>query len=343
VTPAAAFEPILERLTADTAAFFGTDRVRLTAVELHERPYSFVARMGVYRPGESSPFTYLFVKAVKVAGGDAERDRMRKRVAHEFAVTKLVFEAMKGKPDIEVVPPIACYPEHLVIATQQVVGVTMLDYVIGHASWFGRSDPRELDTAMTNTRGWLRAFQSFDSGSELVTLEWFREYVDVRLRRLVGSSGGRFREPDRQRTLAHIGDLWARIDPVHLRDVAIHADLALSNVLVAGNRIVVLDFAMTKRGSPLHDLTRLYVQIEMLGMKPHLRRRVLRNAQAALLTGFDPLLTRESDVIRLYALLHRINHYGSLILKPSSFPTSWYNLLVARQHRRWLDAELSGR
>ena len=342
MTLAAAFEPILERLTADTAAFFGIDGVRLTAVDAHERPYSFVARMGVHRPGETSPFTYLFVKAVKVSGGDDERDRMRKRVAHEFEITKLVFDAMKRQPDVEVVRPVACYPEYLVIATEQVVGVTMLDYVIGHASWFGRSSSGDLATVMANTGRWLRAFQSFDPGSGAVTLEWFRDYVDIRLRRLVARSGGRFREPDRQRTLDYINGLWPQIDTDHLREVAIHADLALTNVLVADHRIVVLDFAMAKRGGPLHDLTRLYVQIEMLGMKPHVRRAVLRQAQAALLAGFDASLTRDTPVVRLYTLLHRINHYGSLILKPSPFPTSLYNRLVARHHRRWLDSELIG-
>jgi hypothetical protein len=343
VTLAAAFESVLERLTVDTAAFFGIERVRLVPVELHERPYSFVARMGVHRAGETAPFTFLYVKAVKVAGDAAARDRMRARVAHEFDVTKLVFDAMHGQPDIDVARPVACYPEHLVIATEQVAGVTMLDYVIGHASWFGRADSGELATIMTNTGRWLRAFQSFDAGRGNVTLEWFRDYVDIRLRRLVARSGGRFREPDRQRTLEHINRLWPHVAADHLREVAIHADLALTNVLVAGRRIVVLDFAMAKRGGPLHDLTRLYAQIETLGMKPHLRRAVLRDAQDALLAGFDSSLTHDSPAIRLYVLLHRINHYGSLILKPASFPTSWYNVLVATQHRRWLDSELIGR
>ena len=343
MTPAAAFEPILERLTADTATFFGIEGVRLTPVEQHERPYSFVARMGVHRPGETVPFTYLYVKSVKVSGGHKERERMGQRVAHEFEVTKLVYDAMHLQPDVGVVRPVACYPEHLVIATEQIAGVTMLDYVIGHASWFGRRDSGELATVMANTGRWLRAFQSSDPGGGTVTLEWFRDYVDIRLRRLVDRSGGRFRELDRQQTLDHINRLWPQIGANHLNEVAIHADLALTNVLVAGRRIVVLDFAMAKRGGPLHDLTRLYVQIEMLGMKPQLRRAVVRDAQAALLTGFDSSLTRDSPAVRLYVLLHRINHYGSLILKPSSFPTSWYNALVARQHRRWLDSELIGR
>jgi hypothetical protein len=339
---AAAFEPVLNSLIVDTAAFFGAASVRLTTVALEERPYSFVARMGVSREGETDPFTYLFVKAVKVQPGDGERDRMRHRVEHEFEVTRRVYGSMNRQADVGVVRPVACYPQHLVIATEQVVGVTLLDHMTARASWFNRQDGgSELAMTMAKTGRWLREFQSFDAGSGAVTLEWFRDYVDIRLRRLVDRSGGRFREPDRQRTLGYIDAQWPQVSPDHLRDVAIHADLALSNVLVAGHRIVVLDFAMAKRGGPLHDLSRLYVQIEMLEMKPYLRRAVLRQAQAALLAGFDPSLTRESAAMRLYTLLHRINNYGSLILKPSSFPTSWYNGLAARQHRRWLDSELT--
>jgi hypothetical protein len=340
---AAAFAPILDRLTADAAAFFGAESVRLTTVELHERPFSFVARMAVSRQGAAEPFTYMFVKAVKVAGGDDERDRMRRRVAHEFDVTKRVSDAMGRSPHVGVVQPIACYPEHLVIATHEVEGVTLLDYLTAAASWFNRvRSHRELAALMVNTGRWLREFQAFDRGSGAVTHEWFTDYVDIRLRRLVDRSGGRFTEADRQRILHHIDALWPHVAPGHLADVPIHADLALSNVLVAGRRIVVLDFAMAKRGGPLHDLTRLYVQIEMLEAKPHLRRTVLRGAQAALLEGFDASLTRDSAAMRLYTLLHRINNYGTLVLKPARFPASWYNAFAARQHRRWFDAELAG-
>lgn len=338
---AAAFAPVLDRLAIDTAAFLGVERVRLTTVELQERPYSFIARMGVHRQGEGPAFTHVFVKAVKVAGGVEERERMRRRVAHEFEVTRRVFDATKLHGDVAVVPPIVCYPEHLIIATQQVDGDTLFDYVSERASWFAwQRNVSEMTAMMAATGRWLTEFQSLDRDGGHVTLEWFEDYVDIRLRRLVADSRGRFREPDRQRTLSHINALWTQVRADHLREVAIHADLALSNVMVAGSRIVVLDFAMAQRGGILHDLSRLYVQIELLAVKPQLRPSALREAQAALLAGFDPSLTRDSAAMRLYSLLHRVNHYGSLTLKPSSFPTSWYNALVARQHRRWIEAEL---
>lgn len=334
------FAPVVSRLEADAAAYFGTPAVCLRTIDFQERPFSFVARISVQR-GDGAPLPNLFVKAVK-SRDDAHRELMRGRVAHEFEVTQRAFAGLRAHATAGVVPPVACYPEHLVIATEQVDGTTLLDEVGARASWLasGRS-VQDLCATMSNVGQWLRAFQSLDGSAGRVPGEWFKEYIDSRLQRLARGSGGRFGEPDRQRVLRHIDALTAHTTPRDLEEVAIHADLALGNVLVSGSRVVVLDFAMAKRGGRLHDLTRLYVQLDLLAVKPQLRGPTIRRAQAALVEGFDPTLSPTEPVFRLYMMLHHVNHYASLILKPASFPTSWYNHFVLRRHRDWIEGQLS--
>jgi hypothetical protein len=103
---------------------------------------------------------------------------------------------------------------------------------------------------------------------------------------------------------------------------------------------VVLDFAMVQRGSTLHDIARLYVQLDALGAKPQVRRAVVCRLQRALLYGFDPALTASRPLFRYFVLLHRINHFGSLSLTREPFVASVFSRLVRRLHLRRIAREL---
>jgi len=126
-----------------------------------------------------------------------------------------------------------------------------------------------------------------------------------------------------------------------LREVAIHADLAPTNMLVCGTRIVVLDFAMAARGSYLHDISRLFLQLDVLRAKPRYRPHVIDALQAALLRGLDPALTAGHPLFRYLLMLHRINHLGTLALRRERFPASVLSARVGRLHRQWIERELA--
>ncbi len=142
--------------------------------------------------------------------------------------------------------------------------------------------------------------------------------------------------------LSHVDALGHRAAPEDLREVAVHSDLALGNIIVSGDRIVVLDFAMAKRGTRLHDLTRLAVQLDLLSVKPQFGSRVIRRLQLAVLEGFDPALRMDRPMFRLLTLLHRVNHLTTLSVNRFSPAEAVYNALVRRRHRRWIAAELAG-
>lgn len=330
---------VLDSLAADSAAYFGEPHVVLTPFEFEERPFSFLARVQVRRSAGEPPFTHLFVKAFKTASTPEAQELMRRRVAHDFHTTRTLFDALRPHGDLGVVPPVACYPEHLTLVTEQVEGNTLLDYLYARASRFGASpDLPGLGQTMATAGRWIRVFQSTGTCHEELSAAWFKDYVDSRLQRLVKGRGS-FDESDRQRILRRVDVLWERIDRKDLPLVPVHADMALGNILVAGSRIVLLDFAMAKQGGRLLDLTRLFLQIDLLSAKPQLRRSTIREAQQALLEGFEPGLTARHPLFRLHLLLHRVNHFATLTLKPQRFPGSLYNIVIRRQHRRWLDAE----
>src|SRR5205814_5255451 len=93
---------------------------------------------------------------------------------------------------------------------------------------------------------WLRVFQEIETPSQRLSLDEMREYIDIRLQTLVGSSRAAFSKTDRSAVLRYFDDQIGGITDDQLEQVLIHADLALSNVLVSGTDVTVIDFGEPK-------------------------------------------------------------------------------------------------
>jgi hypothetical protein len=317
-----------------------TERVLPLAYE--ERPFSHLLRVAIIDDGIDKRRAHFFLKVFKPKPADEGGvDAIRRRVVHEFETTQRIYKLIDGKQRLGVVRPIACYPEHLAIVTEQAAGRTLLAHLQTHAAWWPRKrDLRNLAKTMVTVGRWLRAFQLIDSRPGQISVAELRSYIDLRLRRLVGA--GVFSEQVRGQLLSHIDALGREVSEHDLKEVIVHADMAPSNVLVCCDRVVVLDFAMTSRGGVFHDLSRVFSQLDLLGMKPQFRPDVIRWLQRALLRGFDPALTPERPLFRLMLMLHRVNHLLTLSLRGERLFGTIYSWHVRRQHRRWIAAELRG-
>jgi hypothetical protein len=345
-THPAPFEPILARLRAESAVHFGASGVRLVPLEYQERPYSYLLRVQVSRDGGAVAAGHVFVKVFKAEPIETEISRMRLRVTRDFETSRRIYTSMSHLPDLGAVRPIVCYPEYLATVTEETSGDNLLDYLRTHATWFpARQSIDRIRDTMARVGRWIGAFQAIEEATGHISIEGLRTYVDVRLKRLAGRVPAVVTEADRRRVLAHIDSLGSEVSAADLREVPIHADLAPANVLISGERVVVLDFAMANRGSVFHDITRLFVQLDLLALKPQFRSAVVRSLEEALLHGFDETLSPGRPLFRLLLLLHRVNHFGTLSLRHERFPASVYNSRVRRSHWNWIEAELrsSGR
>ena len=112
---------------------------------------------------------------------------------------------------------------------------------------------------------------------------------------------------------------------------------------VVGERVIVLDFAMCGRGSVFHDLSRLFLQIDLLRLKPQFTGGVVDRLKRSLLHGFDPQLSPDRPMFRALLMQHRINHLATLSLSHERFPSNLYNRRVRRYHRACLERELQRR
>jgi tRNA A-37 threonylcarbamoyl transferase component Bud32 len=334
------FTPVLARLAADAASYFNVPAVRLSPAGSQERPFSHLLRLRVCDGETERTLSHLFVKVFKPKSTPGGGPKLRSRVANDFETTRRVHAAMAPYVDVGTVPPVACYPDLLAIITEQVDGPTLMEFLQKHAAWprSGKSMGSLCET-MERVGRWIRVLQATSPEGGRILLDSLCRYVDHRLKMLVQHGGG-LSGNDRLAILNHIQALGSQIAPQDLKEVAIHSDLALGNILVSGGRIVVLDFAMSKHGTRLHDLTRLYVQLDLLAVKPRFSGRVVGRLQAALLGGFDPELREDRPLFRLLCLLHRTNHLTTLTVGRARPAAAVYNAFIRRRHRRWIRAEL---
>ena len=341
VPPAAlaTFQPVLGRLCAESSDRFGFRDARIVPAGFEERPFSYLLRAAVHRGEIETPALHVFVKIFKEKDASAGID-MRARVIQDFEVTSRIHAFMSAWPDLGVVKPVACYADLLTIVTEQANGDTLLDRVERDASWLaGTARVEPVAAALESVGRWLKRFQGYEPNDGRVSAADLREYVDVRLVRLVERRV--IAESRRQQILEHLRRLGAAVPAAALAEVATHGDVAPANVLIDGSRIVMLDFAMAKRGTTLHDLSRLHMQLDLLRAKPQFRRAVTARLQQALLRGFDPALRPADPLFRLLSMLHRVNHFGTMAFRREPFPASLLNRRTRAMHSRWIDAELA--
>lgn len=332
------FAPILPRLEADLRAHFRIPDVRVTPVGYENRPFSHILRVSVHT-GQPPSERLLFVKVFKSQADPPGVDKMRQRVRHDFESTRRIADAMSTHAEFGVARPVACYLEHLAIVTEEAAGETLKIYLEKTARWFPTLQQiRELERTLSNVGRWLRAFQAVDSVGGPVMLSALCDYVDLRLHRLVVHR--KCTPLQRETVLRHLNALAGEVSPDGLAEVLIHADLGPGNVLVCQGSVTVIDLAMVQRGTALHDISRLYVHLDVLRAKPQFRSSVVGRLQRALLYGYDPGLTADWPLFRFLVMLHRINHFGTLSLNRERFPGSLMSRRVLRVHRAWIDKEL---
>jgi hypothetical protein len=326
----------LGRLTAESERYFGCPDIVIEPLALADRESAQVMRAGLRIADRTG--RHIFVKVFKPRGPSADDWHfMRARVTKDFAVTSQIHEAFRECPDLSAVRPVACFPDELVLVTEEARGEALDALLERRATWRPDSGTlAELTEVAGRIGAWLKTFQGVDRQNRRISLEGMRDYLDFRLRRLVASPKGAFSERQRVAVLSYFDAISRDVAASDLVEVLVHGDIAPSNILVDGRRIVVLDFAMACRGGVYFDVARLFTQFEFLKSKPKFRPYVVARLQAALLEGFDPALQPHHPLFQLFELQHVVCHIANLSLNPAPPVARLYNLYQLRRHHRWL-------
>jgi hypothetical protein len=338
----AALASVLETLRPDAQRLYGVTALELHVQERISRPFSDIAKVRLDAPVR---LPALYVKLARPRrDGDEERAFMTRRVEHDFAITRQIHAAMDHCGEFAVVRPVACYPEHLAIVTEEAPGLTLLAAIERRGRWWqGANEADTLDRGVSRVGQWLDRFQATGPVDGEIAPEGIVEYVDIRLRRLVAHPQAAFAAGDRERILRALDDRLSATSAAALRPVAIHADLALGNVIVSPERVVVLDLAMTGTGNRYHDLAHLFMQLGLMRFKPQFGGGRIAQLQSALLRGYTANPVEREPLFETMLCQHVVCHYLGLVERPASPVSRLYNRIVARGHHEWLQRFADGK
>jgi hypothetical protein len=316
---------------------FGPGDVKIEVLWIEGRESSEIGRLRVTTPrGVRHAFAKIFVPRKP---GEAGQLEARAQFAREIEWASRTSEAFGDTSDLRSVRPVAWDARLLGVVTEEAPG-TALDAVIeSGARWPATRDRiAALEKTLAGVGRWLRIFQASLTEDEPVWLDpaVIREYIDTRLVKLTGLPHASFGQAERAAVLAQFDRHAADLTPSELRRVAAHGDMTPSNVLVAGDRLTVLDFAKADHDGRYLDVARLYTQLEFFTTKPQYRKSVFARLQQALLLGYDATLSADNPLFQIYAAQHVVCHYLSHARQPGRFPISLYSQHQCRHHRRWL-------
>ena len=174
-------------------------------------------------------------------------------------------------------------------------------------------------------------YQQVIEAEGLLSLDESRGYLDARVKRLMAA--GVFAEGDRKLVLDYFDTIAALVAPESTALVAVHADLCPTNILIGlDGGVTILDFAMAKMGARDHDAAHLFMHLEFLRWRPHLRSHVIDDAQEALARGYDPAASTADPLFRLMLLQHLVCHLALLAERQTGHLEPAYRWLL---RRRW--------
>ena len=318
------FGPVLAALATDGSTPFGAPGARVERLRRIEGPFSAVQHVRVSTPAQT---THAYIKILKPRRpGEEELARIDRMLKREYLATRALYEALEADHALGAVRPLALLADHRALVTEEVPGRPFAELLVEHTR------PFEHLTAVASAIGrWIRLYQGLGDSGGRIELAERRQYLDDRLRLLVG----RVLSPaEREGTLHRFDELARAVGSPSVEAVLIHADLTPLNIIVdEAGRTTVLDFTMAKTGTRFHDLSHVYFHLQLMAARRRGREESFRALQQALLSGYAPAITTEEPLFRLMLLQHAVCHVALLAERRVPVLDAAYRWFMRRRWR----------
>ncbi len=256
----------------------------------------------------------------------------------EYEITRYWFEKFKGHPHFHIVEPLWVDFKHFILITRESAGINLLAFLEQHVRFFpSGSDLKQARDYLNLAGQWLNNFQQFAVEDDIpyldtsvrIARDYFLHYINVRMERMVMNPRILFDSQIQKAVNEVISRLCREIETDHVQYCVSHSDLSLSNILINGSHVTVLDFHKSEINSPYKDLTRLYHQLHLLSYKPEYSNKTIRQLQTALLQGWGDARADEHALFKIYYLIHQITHLGKIA-------RYWEHNFVENLYNRWV-------
>lgn len=320
--------PVVDALKGEAGRHFGDGPVAFEPVALFDGPFSTVVRLRVQAAAGPS---HVFAKVYKPRSPVPYENFIppARLVQEEFDATERLHRALVSRPGLAAMRPIACFPEHAAIVTEELQGRTLSE-LIAAAAWGRRVNP-SLEVVGTRIGAWLRTFQREGASGSGFQADERRTYLDDRLRHITP----RFlSETERTHALALFDRLAAQIAPGSEQAVPVHADLCPANIVVTpAGAVGVLDFASAQTGSRYHDVAHLYLHLMLAQRRSRMRASAIARMKESLVASFEDQAIPTHPLFRLMLLQHIVCHVAELAERLRWRPSVRYHLIQWRWKR----------
>ncbi len=290
------------------------------------RPFSIVCKIELKFSDSNSGVYYL-----KYYQREANKNKPEV-VERDFNTTQFWNDHFKDHKEFNVIKPVYYNAEKYILISEESKGQNLSQLINKYGQLFPSENAQKKLTDMLALVGrWLRYFQSIpiEGQYEKLGLDYFLDYVEIRLNRLVENDKVAFDAPLKERVIAFMKRQWEQTTTDDLKYSYIHSDLSLSNVLIHKDSITVLDFNEKETGLIYKDLTRLYHQLHLLYHKPVYPRHLIKDLKTAFLRGYGNEETQNHPLFKMYQMVHIINHLG----KTARY---WEHDFIENLYNRWM-------
>jgi hypothetical protein len=304
----------------------------------HQELYDFHILKLIKRPT-------TFVLEIEIENGDGKSERIflkyfktcresddAGQVIREYETNRFWYDKFRYHQQYNVPEPIYVDTNDYVIITKAINGQNLLNSIVRNCKKYSLKSRRIiLLDHIPKVGKWLKHFQNIriNAQSELMTLESLIDYVTIRTGRLTDNHKIDFDQRLERMIIEFIRNQWFK-SKIHERRMSnVHTDFSLSNVIVDGGSVTVLDFKKVKSGSIFADLTRIYHQLTLLEYKPHLSKKMMDRLKQLYLTGYGFPNAQEIPFFKIYFVIHSINHL-------CKFSRYWEHSVKENIYNRWV-------
>ena len=331
---------IVVNLRDNYRSYFGSDSVpEIEVLSTRSYPNSQITQLSVRMGHEGKA---LFVKLLypdRVDGrfNKSDREYKKQQIQTENDVLKKLYKAYQAYPDLGVVKPIACFPEFLALVTEEQTGAKFSSIIGNVKLYSSREQFKRLVYWVQLCGWWLHLFQGFmrEGYKEKYDFREVFDYCNVRLDILSHHNPGEFTEGFCRR-IRHF--LEEQVDELKLEDLEIvggHNDYRPYNMIVSGQKLVLLDFSGFSYGPACCDYVKFWSGLDSIKGSLFVSDERVQRLQEAFAIGYRKTVDLDDAVFKVFRVSYMLDKMGDTCL---DWPTiAWLRRPAYKQlYRKYL-------
>jgi hypothetical protein len=326
---------LLDQIVRESKRIFAIDgEVTVGKMDECSNPGSTTYRMELFLGEERHA---IYVKTLIPGRGATEK--IKEDVLKEYEILCSLYDGFAGMPDISVVRPLAVFPEHRALATEEAPGPT-LQHRLARATrpWVSSNESGLASRSCFLAGKWLNKFQQLtDRGNSPFSADDIVDYCNTRLCDLVARPESGVNDSLQGKLSDCIGAMSRQAKQQENTIAGCHNDFAPHNMIAQDDHLYVLDFGFFNYDSTIIDVCRFWHRLETFKADPLVSSRRITAYQQSFLLGYEHTVDRNTSAFRLAEIRFVLSSMCTLLKGGSrSFVKRQVDSYVYRKYLRGL-------